>query len=218
MLKRLLLTGALFLPLTVLGQITTPIPRPEVKVGDTWTFTRTDKYTKHIIGTFVHTVQKIEGGEITVESRSADGAGSPVLWIYTSDWHLRKRGRATFDPVIPGYAFPLELGKTWEGSFTSPSLSDTGPVDNNLKGKVVGVESITVPAGTFDTVKISLETRWLYKGAWRGRGRDSGVFTQTIWYAPKAKRFVRIEEERHRDGMDTPPDRQIVELKELKLN
>ena len=217
MLERLLITATLFLPLTVVGQITTPIPRPERKVGDTWTYARTDKYTNHIIGTFVHTVQKIDGGEITMEVRSADGGGGPWLWVFTSEGNLRKRGTATFDPGIPGLAFPLELGKTWEGSFTSPSLNDTGPVDNHLKGKVVGVESITVPAGTFDTVKIYLETRWLYKGAWRG-GRSTGVFTQTIWYAPKAKRFVRMEEERHRDGHDTPPDRQIVELKELKLN
>ena len=217
MLERLLFAATLFLPLTVLGQITTPIPRPEVKVGDMWTYVRTDKYTKHIIGTFVHTVQKIEGGEITVESRPVDSEGRGLLWVFTSEWNLRKRGTATFDPVIPGYAFPLELGKTWEGSFTSPSLSDTGPVDNNLKGKVLGVESITVPAGTFDVMKIQLETSWIYKGAFGrvGGGLTTGTFNQTIWYAPKAKRFVKMEVENY--GA-VSQERAIWELTELKLN
>lgn len=214
MLERLLLTVALILPAAVFGQTATSVPRPEVKVGDSWTYTRLDRTTK-ITGTFVNTVQQIEGGEITVESRSA--GGNPALSVFTSDWHVRKRGAREFNPGIPEYAFPLEVGKSWEGKYTGPSQRGDSLVDYALKGKVVGVESVTVPGGTFDVMKIQLETSWIYKGAFGrvGGGLTTGTFNQTIWYAPKAKRFVKMEVENY--GA-VSQERVIWELTELKLN
>jgi len=216
MLERLLLTVALILPAAVFGQTATSVPRPEVKVGDSWTYSRFDKLTNQITGTFVITVQKIEGGEITMESRSAGGQGNPALSVFTSDWHVRKRLGRGFDPAIPEYAFPLEIGKSWEGKYTGPDPRGASLVDYELKGKVVGAESVTVSAGTFDAMKIQLETSWLYKGPFTlGGSLLYGTFVQTIWYAPKAKRFVKMDIERHRRPF---LEREILELKELKLN
>lgn len=216
MLERLLLTVALFLPAAVLGQTASSVPRPEVKVGDSWTYIRSDGYTKQITGTFVNTIQKIEAGEITVEARSPDGQGNPLLSVFTPDWNVRKRGNSVFDPAIPQYAFPLEIGKSWESNYTGPTLDGTGLTDFSRKSKVVGMEIVKVPAGTFNAVKIHSETSWLYKGAFRG-GRSSGANSETIWYAPEAKRFVKMEFESYHEAK-RGPNRVIWELKELKLN
>lgn len=216
MLERLFLTIALVLPATALGQTAGSVPRPEVKLGDSWTYIRSDGYTKQITGTFVNTVQKIEAGEITVEARSPDGQGNPQLSVFTSDWNVLKRGTREFGPAIPQYAFPLEIGKHWEGNYTGPAPDGTGLVDYSRKSKVVGVETVTVPAGKFTATKIQAETTWLYKGAFRG-GRSSGEIAETIWYAPEAKRFVKMEVETFH-GAKRGPDRIVWELKELKLN
>jgi len=218
MLERLLVTVALILPAAVFGQTAASVPRPEVKVGDSWTYNRINRYTNQVTGTFVNVVRKIEGGEITMESRSEDGQGGTLVWVFASDWNLRKRGKAVFDPGIPQYAFPLEIGKKWEGSYTGPSLLDeAGSVDSTRKSKVVGMEVVKVPAGSFNAVKIESETTWLYKGAWRG-GRSTGVVSETRCYAPEAKRFVKMEVDVFRPADANVPDRVIWELKELKLN
>ena len=163
----------------------------------------------------MNTVQKIEDGEITVEARSVDDQRL-LVWVYTSDWHVRKRGTRAFDPAIPQYAFPLEVGKSWEGKYTGPDLRGASMVDYELKGKVVGAESVTVSAGTFDAVKIQLETSWVYKGPFTVGGSVAyGTFVQTIWYAPKAKRFVKMDVESHSRPF---LERIVWELKELKLN
>lgn len=216
MLERLLLAVVLLLPAAVLGQ-TSSAPRPEIKVGDSWTYTRFDKTTKQITGTFVNTVAKIEGGEITMESRSASGQGGGGSNVFTPEWHVRKLGGREFTPAIPEYAFPLEVGKSWAGKYTAPSPRGDSIVDYELKGKVVGVESVTVPAGTFDAMKIELETFWVYKGAFGrvGGGLTTGSFNQTIWYAPKAKRFVKMDVDNY---SAISQERVLWELTELKLN
>jgi len=214
MLERFALMIALFLPAAVLGQTAAPVPRPELKVGDSWTYTRIDKYTKEIMETVVSTVQKIESGEVTVESRSADGQGSPEVSVFTSDGLVRKRGTREFNPGIPLLAFPLEVGKSWEGSYTGPAPDGTGLVDYHRKSKVVGVETVAVPAGSFTAVKIHSETSRLYKGAFRG-SLSPGANAETIWYSPEAKRFVRMEVDQY-GGRS--PQSWIWQLKELRLN
>jgi hypothetical protein len=190
-----------------------PAPQPELKVGDSWTYTRIDKYTKQVVDTVVNTVQKIDSAEVTLESRPVDGQGGTVSWVYTPDGQLRKRGSREFTPGVPLYAFPLEIGKSWEGSYTGPAPDGTGLVDYHRKSKVVGIETVTVPAGTFTAVKIHSETSRLYKGAFRG-SLSPGANAETIWYSPEAKRFVRMEVDQY-GGRS--PQGWVLELKELRL-
>jgi hypothetical protein len=127
------------------AQINAAIPRPDLKVGDTWTYTTFDKYIGRIVETFVVTVQKVEGDEIHAVSQAADGQGDQRVVLYTAEWNLRKGGDGRrFDPMIPYLAFPLEEGKTWKGKYTSPARDRTGTVYGESEGKVLGFESVTV--------------------------------------------------------------------------
>ena len=49
---------------------------------------------------------------------------------------------------------------------------------------------VTVPAGTFNALKIVTD------GRWRGHARDAiftGKVTETLWYSPDAKRWIMRE-------------------------
>lgn len=139
---------------------------------------------------------------------------SGTISVYTADWNLRKRGNRTFDPMIPTYAFPLEQGKTWSGKYKNPSMDGSGMFESTAEGKVLGFESVTVPAGAFNAAKIRVEIRWVYSGPrgnlWTGDG------TQIIWYAPEAKRLVKMEEDWLSTG--NAPQRITWELTSMKLN
>jgi hypothetical protein len=104
----------------------------------------------------------VEGDEIHVISQAADGQGDRRVELYTAEWNLRQGGDADrrFDPMVPTLAFPLEERKTGKGKYTSPSRDGTGTTTHVSEGKVLGFESVTVPAGTFDTAKVRVEIQW----------------------------------------------------------
>lgn len=69
----------------------------------------------------------------------------------------------TFDPPI-GYVYPLSVGQTW--STRHKMTSARGATDFTHQCKVEARESVTVRAGTFETLKIvcdsptSLDVSW----------------------------------------------------------
>jgi hypothetical protein len=66
--------------------------------------------------------------------------------------------------------------------------------------RVVGLERVTVPAGTFDTFRVEVSSRYRQK---RTDGRSgSGTFKNVDWYAPEVKREVLRDYEYNRwDGV-----------------
>lgn len=63
----------------------------------------------------------------------------------------------TLDPPV-GFRYPLEAGKTWVVDSTLTLMTPQGPrpIPLNSTWKVHGVEDVTVPAGTFKAMKISV--------------------------------------------------------------
>jgi hypothetical protein len=205
-------------PIAIITAQTNPaIQRPEIKVGDAWTYTKFDKYIGRVVETVTVTVQKVEGDEVQVVSQAADGQGDQRVHLYTAEWNLRKGGDADrpFDPMIPYLSFPLEEGKTWKGKYSTPSRDRTGTTYGEAEGKVLGFESVTVPAGTFNAAKVRVEIYWQYKGVMGRRGE--GTIWYTIWYAPEAKRWVKFDGDSiTQRGPNQPRD--IWELTSLKVN
>jgi hypothetical protein len=91
--------------------------------------------------------------------------------------------------------WPLEVGKTWEykGEFMNGEASLT------QTAKVVAVENITVPAGTFKAYKI------VYSGKARKKSGYTWDRIDTHWYAPSVKADVK-------SLIDTPDHKGVMEL------
>ncbi|WP_295952666.1 hypothetical protein [Rhodoferax sp.] len=121
-------------------------------------------------------------------------------------------------------AFPLTVGKTWNLDYTEqhPNKGHKTETFHN-KYTVIGYESIQVPAGTFNALKIEAEGRWEAEiepsqstlattQAMQNTTVAVAQVTKTLaatatgrtykafWYAPEVKRFVRTEEEYYSNG------------------
>jgi hypothetical protein len=89
-----------------------------------------------------------------------------------------------FNPILPAYA---KAGDTWSSSPTGTDFDDYGVVG---KSTVLGVQTVTVPAGTFQA--LAVRTTLVQPGFKFGSG------TRTCWFAP-GKGLVKLVF-KHADG------------------
>jgi hypothetical protein len=129
-------------------------------VGSTWQVSQrnTGSYGKDVTFQITRGDGEWQGTQVVTLASSANGV--TVLALPNGKWAaiLGRDGKplVTYDPPI-GYVYPLSVGQTWstQHKMTSASGSST---DITYGCKVEGRESVTVPAGTFDTLKIVCES------------------------------------------------------------
>jgi hypothetical protein len=168
------------------------VEAPSIKVGDSWTFDKTDGLKNVKDSTSVTVVTAVTDSDIRADQTRTD-SGAVTKVTRNKNFNLMvmemANGKAIEDPFYPSFAFPLEIGKTWSGEVTRTRTYESDrKVVAKLTGKVLAWEKITVPAGTFDAMRI--EVKGFYNGQ-NLRGRWSGQTTDTIWYAPAAKAAVK---------------------------
>jgi len=143
-----------------------------LRVGDTWTYRNTEAggYTwkvqseePHAGGLVRYTVEVLSGVKILKVFSKADG------WIlFHGDNYPEHEGlQASYDPPKQYLPNPLVVGQKWEWSGQDPTL-----VDHREASRVVGVETVTVPAGKFRAMKVVSEVT-----------NGGGLLTKTAWYA-----------------------------------
>jgi hypothetical protein len=170
------------------------IDGPAVKVGDAWMYNKLDGWKRRLEYVSVNTVRKIGADGISMESTAVDGRHFANI-RRTSDFNLVRIEAAAFTqtalPYYPNFAFPLQIGKTWRRDVELANTSQPGKkVHAQLEGRVVGWESVTVPAGNFLALKIEV------KGSYRGENADgtwTGKIEDALWYAPEVRNAVRYE-------------------------
>jgi hypothetical protein len=153
---------------------------PQWRVGDRWVFAWTSGK---------------ENGSRTLEVREAAtvngvdyyilNVGGGITQYYTKDLHFAaaaQQGKviARMVPPTPWMTWPLRPAGSWvhRGVYEEPK----GTQPQAYTFTVAGVESVTVPAGTFRAFKII-------------RQADRGDSDQ-YWYAPEVRWYVRWEGQR----------------------
>ncbi len=177
--------------------------RPAWDIKDRWEYKLTQKNDGNKVSEYSHEIKKIEDGKIIItrQNKNAEGvfAGRGEE-IYSSDMNFMSASanQAVRTPDSRMLQWPLEVGKKYaaESEWTNTSTSQKG--FNEYKATVESYEDVTVPAGTFKAYKVVL------KGFWNRRDTQfngSGRSTQTLWYAPDAKRWVKwVSEDRSSNG------------------
>ena len=141
----------------------------------------------------------IELSVINLNSKS----GKKRLLKFNKEWNLiatRNSDNSGFDysPPLKYFEFPLSPGKTWQQASTETNIK-TGIIrKHKILGAVGEWEDITVPAGTFHTIKISLNT-----GVFNPDTGEKITGTDISWYAPDAKRSVKSEITSHNETNNT---------------
>ncbi len=182
---------------TPIGVIVAQRPVPP-HVGETAAYRVLNAYNGEPRGDVQYRVDKIDAGRVFVAvTTSSPSAGLPRTEIFTPDGNwlrhsVNNHDRAIeydFTPPYPAREFPLDPGKTWSVRVNARDIATGRGVSVRVDAQVLGSERITVPAGTFDVVKIR---RTVYAGDFDGFLRETNS-SEMDWYAPSINRSVRLE-------------------------
>jgi hypothetical protein len=170
----------------VYGQEATALDAPKWQVGDRWTWQHgTDRITWTVLAA---------SGDYTVLSKSV-ALGERRIHIGLDFSSPDLQNSLLHDMSLQ---FPLTVGKQWTYWITSANMvPNSGKAINfRIERKVEKLESITVPAGTFDSVRIdghqcaNAPVANVTNGALPAGTPNCLDFV--TWYAPKIKQVVEI--------------------------
>ena len=185
-----LVLGLLAFQFSAYGQSSVSVDRPDIKVGDTWVFQRTDLWSKTITVTVVNkVVESTQDGHKVERSNSENGANIGSA-IFNKDLNLLQYNDRKFESVRTLLSFPLIAGKKWEGKTSGRNIANDGNTNDTNQYEVVSFEKVVVPAGSFDAFKIVANGDYNNSN---GQGTWGGKQFRTYWYAPSVKRFVKFE-------------------------
>jgi hypothetical protein len=159
--------------------------------GDTWTYKLTEP--KRTAGpkerSYSVTVQAASPWAI-LEEFNLEGT-PPDGWVHSPGAYLVSAGVSILSPYLIAFQ-DLSPGRSLGRiEMLDPSCAKLY-VSCNVDGKVVGRETLNLPAGRFDTIKVTAQHTW-QPGTSSGFGSIGiGAREITLWYSPSAKRAVKI--------------------------
>lgn len=165
-----------------------------VKEGWVWTYksslegkTHTITMSKVSDAGFTYTIQFDKGSVDTRWRCDANGLSSPEYSGANFGGKTQQLNFKTVDSkgaIIPNN---LGIGSSWTYSFTLEGEMDNSKLTNNMEtsNKVVGLETVTVPAGTFKAVRIESTSTMKMSMNMGGKAKDlpANVVQSISWYA-----------------------------------
>jgi len=166
-----------------------PVERPDVRLGDRWTYRVTNLLNKTTRSSTLETTA-VTASRIETRRTAGDGttADQGVVEEWDRDWNLLQAAGVQFKPSYPTFRFPLEKDKSWSGSVSWTGSGVT--TQHDLKLRVAGWERVTVPAGSFDAIRVNVRG---YIHTTTGSGFGQGTIKDTMWYAPAIRQIVKHE-------------------------
>jgi hypothetical protein len=160
------------------------VPRPDVRIGDTWVLERADRRT-NTKSEIVFKVVAVGNDDLTVASTEGSTANEQK-WSRDLNY-VSGDGKRVLKPSSQELNFPLSPGRQWKVNAKGVTR---GGGDMTLEGecKVVAFEKITVRAGTFDAFKVECVGEFYVYGA-----RTQGTHRRVYWYSPAVKFPVKSE-------------------------
>jgi hypothetical protein len=148
--------------------------------------------------------------EIIVQLQNKNSS-EKALRFYTREWNSVDVGDTKFDPFYPEYKFPMSVGDAWNQEYKT-SDNHGASYSSFVRAKIVALEKVTVPAGTFDAYRIErdIEARSASANANSTKGHI------TTWYAPAVKKYVRRESVTFAEGRER--SKNIDELLEYSFH
>jgi hypothetical protein len=161
---------------------TNPMPAPVWKVGDEWQYAYKSPTDS---GSYVWKVDRLES--LDGDAHYVIKTGTREILYRVSDFATtleRVNGVVVLRETPSRHAFdwPLAVGKSWEQSHRQERPVDRTTMDRQSVWTVDAEEVVTVPAGTFQSLKIT----W--------RNKNSGALLSEMWIAPDAKQMVKLRE------------------------
>lgn len=202
------------------GSAAQPAIQPTVHVSDSWHYKNTVEKQGHFTESHDEsTVVRTQSDAILLRIHMVDSPLQPTEVLVGNDWSRRRSVDGQELVVNRPFAFPLVAGKTWALDYRETSPNRNLSSERwEINYKVVDAEQVTVPAGTFNAVKIEAFGRWTgtlanaVTGIATTRSDEQGIAVtsrldhqaprgatgrlyKAFWYVPEVKRAVKVVEE-----------------------
>lgn len=129
-------------------------PMEEPLQGDFWIYEVRDEISGKINAVRKNVVTEVTSTDISV-LHTVEGKDTQGLSIYDRSWNLKENAPWKYQPHDgSGIRAPLKVGATWSFSGDDVAASKGAIWKRSGNAKVVGQETITTKAGTFETYKI----------------------------------------------------------------
>jgi hypothetical protein len=187
-----------------------PVEKPDVKVGDRWTYQATDLRRNRELRKYQEVVTFV-GNEIILTTSTWLSNQKEFDSHWTAEWNALALGAGeVYEEPRRFFRFPLNVGDTFEIAYRRVQRGSPMKIANNATVRVVAWEEVAVPAGKFRALKVEI------KGSYqRLDERGGGWFMHTIWYEPGVKRWVKYIFER---GNPSPSEKTGRELLMHEVN
>ena len=172
-------------------EATRPVDTALPRVGESWTYRTSGKWPTSPSRSIVIAVQSVNNGVVT-DSLRADGLAADVRRSAGSQpAFMSWDGIGTeFSPYLAAYNDLTSLG-TLRG-FPTPDMPPSWSQWYS-EAKVVGQETVTVPAGSFQAHKVEVWSSRRATGGPTLSGTEPVRVQYLIWYAAPAKRYVKMQ-------------------------
>jgi hypothetical protein len=170
------------------------------QVGDTWTYDLIRRGANVRSAPRMYVVKVVYSSEAKISDQVSLGGGRPEESDHTAGRYLVTQVVSILSPYLGVFENPAH-GPMGEIK-TSADRSCGGRERCEVTGRVAGREIVRVPAGEFESIKVTVHQAWRNPSAFQG-GTSDARRELTGWYAPKAKRFVKFSS---RTKMGSTPD------------
>ena len=163
-------------------------------VGDKWNYQVIDRWKGEVVRNYAFQVKSIEpdGNWFSTGGALFDPAGRIRKTV------LGNGDTREFSPHPARWWPGMKIGDTLQHQYEIKNTSPNGSSWTNRvqsEARVVKRESVRVPAGAFDALRVEI------KGKAEGVGRPGyGTFSTTFWYVPELHTMVASEEESYWNG------------------
>jgi hypothetical protein len=163
------------------------VPMEEPLPGDHWTYEIRDEITGTITATRENVVTEVTPTEISVRYKKV-GTSGQGLNVYDRSWNVLVDRPWRYSPNDgTGIQSPLTVGKSWPVQTNNINSANGSVWKRSGIAKVIGQESITTKAGTFDTFKIEIK----FTGRNVNNPMMKNEVTSLTWYAPAIDHWVK---------------------------
>lgn len=169
----------------------TRVDIPPIRVGDSYVYESKDLDDPRSSLTTRRTVTSTRG-KVVLSSINLDRKNARARNLhFNREWNLIATRNADDDgvdysPPLKYYDFPLFPGKTWRQTTTETHIKTGATRTHAIEGVVGEWETVSVPAGTFRALKVSLQTE-LFDPSTGERITGADV----SWYVPEVRRSVK---------------------------
>ena len=159
--------------------------------GDTWTYRLTEPKRTDGPKQRNYTVKVSAASPSGIVEQYSIDQGPTGEWTHKGERHVIALGKSVFAPYLLAFGDLAPQGSLGRLHIADPACGAVYVCQ--ATGRIAAWETIRVPAGTFDTVRVEVQHDWrpVAMGGHQG-GQHYGGRTLIVWYSLAAKRAVKF--------------------------